>query len=324
MPSARLTVRPAVMTTLGAMLSAGLSAVSATGAAAQERQPVVGWRGLLDVYIDETGFMALNPMDLTFAPPPPLDARMTVKSVDGGAVAEWSFYPDYINADAVFARMQPANPADHAFEVGDYVAETTVAGATASRMTFSVVSKSTSDDPFDPGETLTFEGPWQRFGYFTFTPYAKAAREAVELHFWAGLSDAPAGAARAPLRVEVMRNGEIIGHNRKSVPTLGGAWMDRQAAPLFEPHKDNDPNALPLAKSDLERDGTYAVTITRDGDGAVIRQFRFVSAGGKMTPHPRTVPGYEPHTDYITPRVIREGTTGYDFEEAFWLEGEVE
>jgi hypothetical protein len=105
----------------------------------------------------------------------------------------------------------------------------------------------------------------------------------------------------------------------KAIPTLGHEWITRQKFTLFEPHKANSPNALPLAKSTIEQDGNYQLTIKTEEDGKVIRSYKFTSSNGKLNPLPRTVMGYQPHSDYIAPRIQKPGSSNYEFIEAFWI-----
>jgi hypothetical protein len=282
-------------------------------------KPSLDWRSLLNMKVYESGYLGLDPMNLIFAPAPPLNAQAVVKNAAGKTVTTWKFFPNYGKTNQVFAYIKPENHSDHTFPTGDYIIDFMVGGELATQFPFSVKTKSNSNDPFNPGSKLSFIGPWQELALFTFQPYRKHNRESITVHFWAGSSDLDDGNIRGALRAELTRNGTLIAHNMKAIPTLGHEWITRQKFTLFEPHKANSPNALPLAKSTIEQDGNYQLTIKTEEDGKVIRSYKFTSSNGKLNPLPRTVMGYQPHSDYIAPRIQKPGSSNYEFIEAFWI-----
>jgi hypothetical protein len=118
-----------------------------------------------------------------------------------------------------------------------------------------------------------------------------------------------------------MRNGKVVAHSKATTGMLDHEWLRRHTELLFHPHDAKGaPNARLFAKTDLEQTGSYRLTVELKETGKIIRDYSFSAAGGKLVPHPRTALGYEPHVDYIPPRVIRKGSSTYAFEEAFWIE----
>jgi hypothetical protein len=281
-------------------------------------KPTIGWYSMLNSFLGEQGFFAQESMNLIFAPPAPLNAKAVIKNASGDVVKTWGFSNLYGPTNGVFARMRAESLSEHTFPVGKYVIEYMVNDELATRLPFEVKEHSASKDAFNPGSKFTFVGPWQELALFEFMPYKNGGYDLIRVHFWAGASDMPAGEIRGALRAELTRNGELIAHNRDSIPTLGHEWMTRQRFDLFEPHEKNDPNALFLAKSAIEQDGEYVLTIKRQADNEVIRSYKFSASGGKLVPMERTAMGYEPHGDYIAPRK-HNSSSGYDFIEVFWI-----
>ena len=226
---------PTPLTTLVALLLLAGTPAFADGALAQERHPSVTLRSMLDVDVYDSGFMGFEDVNVAFAPPSPGDAFIRVASADGRELGRFGFFDAYRNQAGVFARLQPENLAEYTVPTGDYVLEYHVDGALASRMPFSVEPHTVSDDPFAPGSTVRFTGPWQDFAYFTFDENQSQGVEAVELHFWAGASDLPPGAARGPVVATLTRNGEVIAHTkRRSGATLDHVWLRRHRMTLFQ------------------------------------------------------------------------------------------
>ena len=303
------------------LLALAGSFVSGVSVASAQNAPAFEWRSVLNMYADESGFVALEELDLVFAPPAPVNAHVVVKDAAGGQIAQWGIYPDHVSSQAVFARLRPDNAAEGSFTPGQYQFEFMVGGQLATRVPFEVKNASTSDDPFNPGTTLMFDGPWQDLGFFVFDETRDGAQHA-EFRFWAGRSDLGGVNGRTGLRVEIKRGGTVVGHSRTGVPFLSNENMDEKRAPLLEPHEGSDPNAERLTRSALNADGNYTVTVSREADGGVIREFSYRAQGGKIVPLARTALGYSPHADYIPPRTLKTGTTTFEFTEAVWVSGD--
>jgi hypothetical protein len=74
--------------------------------------------------------------------------------------------------------------------------------------------------------------------------------------------------------------------------------------------------------ADLAVGGAFELNVTRSSDGAVLRDFTVTVAEGQIAPLASTQLGFEPPTDFIAPRVLRKGSTVYEFEDAIWIAGE--
>ncbi|MGC1441846.1 MAG: hypothetical protein WA888_14665, partial [Burkholderiaceae bacterium] len=141
------------------------------------------------------------------------------------------------------------------------------------------------------------------------------------INFWAGTSDIPAGQQRVPLRVKLFRGDSLVAHSRETEGMIQSFPVEKFEIPLFHPHKRSTmANAQIFSRGDLEKAGDYRLTVELQEGSKIIRDYRFQSDGEKVIPHPRTVLGYKPHTDYIAPRTLKKGSTTYAFEEAIWIE----
>lgn len=293
------------------------AAPSPAKSGAKESLPTVGLDSLLQTSIYDNGFMALSEYDLIFAPQSELDARAVIKSKNK-EVASFGFFPNYRYTQSVFGRMQPENHAEHQFTPGDYVLEFYVSGDLATRLPFEVVADEPSDDPFNPEQTMRFKGPWQDYAYFTFPAYKDEFTTNVS--FWGGSGDLPAGQTRAAVNVKLKRNGKLVAHSKLNQGMLDHEMARRHVLTLFQPHeRKGEANAELFSRANLEENGNYKLTVELTDDNQVIREFDFKAKGGKLVAHPRTELGYKPRADYIAPRVIKLGTTTYEFVEAYWM-----
>jgi len=283
-----------------------------------QNQPSVTLQSVLDMDVYESGFMGFDYTDVAFAPAGTAAASIRVLGGSGQQIAEFGYFPNYKVTAAVFGRLQPENHSEFTFQTGDYALEFVVNGTAATRVPFSVVAKSTSDDPFNPGSTVRFVGPWQKWAYFTFEESNDVLPASVT--FWAGASDMPPGQIRGPILTKLKRNGEVVAHSKISTGMLDHEWLRAHKTLLFHPHdQKTEPNAKYFGKSDLSQTGDYVLTVEMKETGEVIRSFAFQAANNQLVPNPRTVLGYQPHTDYIPSRVIQRGASSYAFQEAFWI-----
>ena len=294
--------------------TSGDASVSSGG---NESLPTIGLDSLLQTPIYDNGFMAINEYDLIFAPQGQLEARAVIKSKNK-EVASFGFFPDYRYTQSVFGKMQPENHAEHQFTPGDYVLELYVSGDLATRMPFEVVADAASGDPFNPEQTMRFKGPWQDYAYFTFPAYKDSF--STNVSFWAGSGDLPSGQTRAPVNGKLTRNGKLVAHSKLNQGMLDHQMARRHVLTLFQPHeRKGEANAELFSRANLEENGNYKLTVELTDDNKVIREFAFKAKGGKLVPNPRTELGYKPRADYIAPRVMKIGTTTYEFIEAYWL-----
>jgi hypothetical protein len=295
-----------------------LLAVTAAPAASAQSKPAVTLQSILNTDVYDSGFMGLDYTDVAFAPKNYSEAKVKVVDAAGRQLAEFGFFSGYKVTQSVFARLQPENMSEYTFKTGDYALEYSLNGETITRLPFSVVEKSTSDDPFNPGSTVKFVGPWQDWAYLTFASSNEA--EPVSVTFWAGASDLAPGKIRGPFTVYLTRNGKIVAHSKRAAGMLGHEWLRDYRLQLFYPHdQKGSPNALFFDKNEISKAGDYRLSVKLEETGEVIRTYAFRAAKGKLTPHKRTVLSYKPHTDYIPPRVTKRGASSYEFEEAFWI-----
>lgn len=295
-----------------------ITAATVTPGMAQN-QPAVLFEGLLDTYFDDqSGLIAFEYYDLAFAPDEPLDAQACVRHADGAEVACLPLRPQYRNRMGVIARASAANPADVSLtEPGKYLIEFSVNGQPATRMPVTL-EKIQSGDAFNPEVKLRFHGPWSQYAHITMNKWQD--ENWPLLSFWAGQRDITDDAFRTPFMVELKRNGQLVAHSKQTQGNIPNEHYQRLEVSLYHPHdRKQSPNAKPFMQADWTRDGEYEITVLRQSDNAVIRTFRYTAGNGEIQALPQTRPGHQPHAEYLAPRVIKKGSTGYEFVEAIWL-----
>ncbi|MDJ0644045.1 MAG: hypothetical protein QNJ15_14620 [Erythrobacter sp.] len=300
------------------IVAVALILFGAVGAAAQNN-PSVSLNSFLQYDTYPNGSIAIEPTDLAFAPAK-LDARVVIRRAGGGKVAEHRFYEDYRMKAQVFGRMMPAQSPVEQLAPGDYVIEYYVGGKMVTAFAFSVERTSTSNDPFNPGSTYRFTGPWQQWAYLA--PHSGSANAAASVYFWGGTSDVPPNSRERAFTAKAYRNGTLIAHSNPRTGNLGAKAMHRRNAFFQVPHAANKSHqARNVTLAELSKPGRYRIDIVLNDSGKVIRSYSYEAAGGKISPHPRSVIGYQPQADYVFPRAPDPRSSSYEWREVHWISG---
>ncbi len=306
-----------------ATLAAGLLAAvsAATPAAAQKYPPTLDFEHVLNTYFDDTsGLISFNSSRVIFAGEGAFEGLVAVLDQDGKIVATFPYHREYGTRNGVYAEVGAVTPADVTLtEPGLYTIVWMIDGQPATRLPVRLERMSGGDDPFAPGATYRFDGYWRTMAFLTMDTYS-GERWPV-LHYWLGGMDLAPGARTGSPFATLYRDGRAVAHSRRTEGHFREGHFDQTKATLFHPHpKGGEVNAEAFLLDDWLVDGTYELRVTRQSDGTTIRSFDFRVAGGELEPHPRTVLGHEPRTDYIAPRVQRKGSSSLELTEAIWIQ----
>ncbi len=286
--------------------------------------PAVTYQSMLNIYCDdESGLISIRKIDLAFAPAGEINMSVVVTDSNNTVLKTHGFYPDPRWREGVFARMSEVGPADFQLtEPGVYSIIFLIDGKPISRLPVGLEQTSEGDDPFNPVKTYRFHGLWQVYGYLTMNSYDD--KPFPELNLWLGGRDLAEGAEKDNFDAHLKRDGEVVAHSKDTQGYLGQGHFKPTSISLYHPHTQREiPNAQPFMLSDwTQTDGDYTLEITRKSDGAVIRSFRVTIKGQKIEHLDATKLDFEPHIDYIAPRVTKKGSSMYGFVEAIWLKSE--
>jgi len=291
---------------------------AATSLAAQN-SPSVSLSSVMNYRIFENGNMRIGDTDIAFAPPDNPQMQVEIRSATGGQIASFPFYDTYRLQAAVFGRAVADGQATHQFAPGDYVLDYKVKGQLVTSVPFSVSKASSSDDPFAPGASYRFTGPWQKWAYIA--PDRQRSGEAASLFFWAGANDVDTSATGSRQFIaKLYRGNSLIGHSKRRSGIITNNWMQRHKSVFLKPHPvgfRGTADIIPI--SELMKPGSYRIEVELTDTGETVRTFSFSSANGAITPHPRSVLGYQPQADYVFARGPGIRTQRYDWREINWI-----
>jgi len=286
-------------------------------------QPAVTLDSMLNMYFDdETGLIRPDEFDIAFAPKDTFKASVAVTDSDGTVIKSFPFFEDYRFREGVFAKAMVKGPADVTLtEPGVYNIVFIIDGEIASRLPVVLEETSAGDDPFDPEKTYRYYGLWGVYGCLTMDEYNDT--DWPKLTLWVGSRDLAEGEKKDMFFVTLERDGELIGHSKRTQGFISNEHYHHVESKIYKPHdKQHTPNAEALTIEEWTKDGTYSLKVIRTSDNTLIRRFGFTVTDGKIEELPATKIGFEPRMDYIAPRVLKRGVNHYEFIPAIWLKSE--
>ena len=279
-------------------------------------------QSILNGFFGETGIVRFDSYDAAFVPPAEaFDAEVVLADAAGTILARHPFRQYYELEDQVFARVGLVGPAEvQLSQPGLYNIFFVVGGEVMTRMPFVLREAGDGGDPFAPDESWSFDGFWRQLGYMT--EASSAGHQGPEFTFWAGGLDLADPATGEPVVAGLYDGAALIFHSKLPAGHIAPGRFARQSFHLFQPYDENAEADAPVMTIDdlTARDGDYVLRVFRRSDNAVIRAFHLTVENGEVRQHPRAVLGYEPHMDFLLPRVTRHGQSLYGLVEAIWLE----
>jgi hypothetical protein len=296
-----------------------LALLTQTTANAQPK-PAFVYESMLDTFFHpESGTIRFDAYDLAFAPEPPLGAEVVITDEAGTILTRFPFRPDYRFTQGVFARAQVQGPAEFTLtKPGVYNIIFLIDGQPASRLPVVLEETSTGDDPFNPSKSYRFFGLWHVFAHLTM----KNAKEKPYpvLTFWVGSRDLKPGTDKDTLTITLKRDGEPVAHSLRNKGHIASGHYKRTEHTLYHPHEERESHLAEIFMlEDWTKDGAYELIVTRTSDNTTIRNFLYTAKDGNIEHLPDTKLGFEPHIDYVVPRVVTKNVNLYGFSEAIWL-----
>ena len=283
-------------------------------------QPAFIFDSVMQTYFDdESGTISFTEYDLAFAHEGELNAAVAVTDANGKVIKSFPFFSDYRWREGVFARTQVRGPAEVTLtDPGVYNIIFLVDGKMATRLAVILEQTGEGDDPFNPAKTYRFYGLWQVYAYLTMRRWDD--QKHPRLTFWVGGRDLPEDAEKDMFLVTLTRDGEVVGHSKRTQCYVASGHYKRVESDIYRPHAaGKEANAELVMADEWTKDGGYRLVVTRISDGAVIRRYGFTAKDGKIQGLANSELGFEPRIDYIVPRVKDRSTQNYKFEEAVWI-----
>lgn len=291
------------------------------GGQTQTYPPAVEYQSFMNLrFYEEQGNFLVEELEVVFPPAGSKKAAFVITRAGGGTVASVPLRLEAPLAGyTMFGRYVPDGVPGNANlgEPGDYVLSVQVDGRAITTLPFSM-KKEAGNDPFNPKTAFVREGPWRDLAYFSERVDAPADNF-LRFHWWTSLRELPpgTGANRPLVTLHLMQGAQEVGATRRPVVISQTDWQ------YFEQEFEalGTKPVRWLALSDLtKKDGEY--TVVAKVNGKPFKTYRAEVRGGQLRRHPRNGLDTQPHTDFISPRLVdtsSRSNSSYVMRDTYWV-----
>ena len=302
------------------LAAAGVVASSQPASARQTYEPAIEYQSLMQLrFYENQGNFLVEELEVVFPPAGSKKATFVITRAGGAAVASVPLRLEAPLASyTMFGMYMPDGVPGNANvgEPGDYVLSVQVDGKPITTLPFSM-KREASNDPFNPKTTFVREGPWRDLAYFSDRVDAPANNNLV-FNWWTSLRELPAGSPpRSLVTLHIMHGGQEIAATRSPVVITQTDWQF-----LYQEfHFPAEKQVRWMTLADLtKKDGEY--TVVAKVNGKPFKTYRAEVRGGKLQRHPRNSLDTQPHTDFISPRLVdtsSRSNSSYVMRDTYWV-----
>jgi hypothetical protein len=283
----------------------------------QAYKPAIEYQSLMELrFYENSGGFLVEGLEVVFPPPGLQRATFVISRPNGDVVSTVPLRLETPLARyTAFGMFKPdavAGSADIG-QAGDYVLSVHIDGQPITTLPFSM-KREASNDPFNPRTTFVREGPWGELAYFSNRPEVPDSH--LEFSWWTSLRELPPGTKNPMVTLHLMYGGQEIAATRSPVVPTQTDWQ-------FLYHEFVLP-ATPvrwMTLADLtKRDGEY--TVVAKVNGKPFKSYRAEVRGGQLQRHPRNSMDTNPHTAFISPRLVdvsARTSSQYAMRDTYWL-----
>jgi hypothetical protein len=289
-----------------------------TAPAAQTYPPAIEYQSLMQLrFYENNGGFLVEDLEVVFPPPGQKKATFVISRAGGEVVATVPLRLETPLASfTAFGMYKPDGVPGTAKvgEPGDYVLSVQIDGQPITTLPFSM-KREASNDPFNPKTTFVREGPWRDLAYFSVENEEPGSH--LQFNWWTSMRELPPGANRPLVTLHILYGGQEIAATRSPVVPTQTDWQF-----LYQEfHFPAEKQVRWMTLADLtKRDGEY--TVVAKVNGKQFKSYRAEVKGGQLQRHPRNRMETQPHTDFISPRLVdtsSRSTSNYVMRDTYWV-----
>lgn len=294
---------------------------ASSGSAQQTYSPAIEYQSFMQLrFYENQGNFLVEDLEVVFPPAGGRKATFVITRANGAAVASVPLRLEAPLASyTMFGMYKPDGVPGNANigEPGDYVLSVQIDGQPITTLPFSMKRES-NKDPFNPRTTFVREGPWRDLAYFSSRVDAPANNH-LRFNWWTSLRELPPGTStnRPLVTLHLMHGGQEIAATRSPVVISQTDWQFFNQ----EFHFPTEKQVRWMTLADLtKRDGEY--TVVAKVGGQPFKTYRAEVRGGQLQRHPRNSLDTQPHTDFISPRLVdttSRSNSSYEMYDTFWM-----
>jgi hypothetical protein len=288
------------------------------GLIAQTNRPAIDHESLMTMrFYEATGGFLVETLEVVFPPANFRSASFEILGA-GGAVATVPLRMEPLENFPAFAvlRPVPGNPGTvKVAQSGDFVMSVKINSETVTTMPFSL-KQQVSGDPFAPGSKWVREGPWDDMAFFSALPDDPTAQ--IYFNYWMSTRELPAGMKAPKVTIQLMADGKEIAASRGPVvpDTLDWYFYERK-----EMITETQPKQKWLTVGDVaKQNGEISVMVKANGQP--IKTYKATVRGGLIQRLDRSRLGYQPQTDFISPRYVDltdRSRSDFTMRDMYWM-----
>lgn len=284
----------------------------------QTYKPAVEFQSFMQLrFYENQGNFLVEDLEVVFPPAGSKKATFVITRASGAAVASVPLRLEAPLASyTMFGMYKPDGVPGNANigEPGEYVLSVQVDGQPITTLPFSM-KKESNNDPFNPRTTFVREGPWRDLAYFSDRPEVPDSH--LEFSWWTSLRELPPGTKNPMVTLHLLRGAQEVASTRSPVVVTQTDWQFF----YHEFHFPAEKQVRWMTLADLTKtDGEY--TVVAKVNGKPYKSYRAEVRGGQLQRHPRNSLDTQPHTDFISPRLVDTSartTSSYAMRDTYWV-----
>jgi hypothetical protein len=294
------------------------AAPQAASSSTQTYKPAIEYQSFMQLrfYENQGGFLVEN-LEVVFPPSGQQKAAFVISRANGQVVNTVPLRLETPLASyTAFGMFKPHGVPGTApiGEPGDYVLSVHIDGQPITSLPFNM-KREASNDPFNPTTTFVREGPWRELAYFSDRPEVPDSH--LEFSWWTSLRELPPGTKNPLVTLHILYGGQEIAATRSPVVPTQTDWQF-----LYQEfHFPAEKQIRWMTLADLtKRDGEY--TVVAKVNGKPFKSYKAEVRNGMLQRHPRNRLDTEPHTDFISPRLVdvsARTTSNYAMRDTYWV-----
>ena len=285
----------------------------------QSNKTAISYESFMDMrfYENEGGFL-VEDLVVVFPPTGKPSATFVIMRPSGEVVGSVPLQYSPLERFAAFGRFHPApgNPGRVSVkQTGDFVMGVKMDGELITTMPFSL-KEEVSSDAFNPGKKYVRSGPWSDLAFFSQITDDPDAM--LHFNFWLSTRELPAGMRRPKVTLHLMLNGKEVAASRAPVVPDYMDWYFYERKELI---METKPKQKWLNLTDLTKQDGELVMIVK-AEGQAIKSYKTRVTGGKLQALERSQLGFEPRTDFISPRYVDltdRSRSDFTMRDMFWV-----
>ena len=290
-----------------------LMLLSTATALGQSYKPAVEYESLMNLrFYEASGGFLVEKLQYVFWPAGLKKATFVIARPNGEVVKTVSLPVEPIEKYPAFGMSFYAAGTAAVGEPGDFLMSVTIDGQAITTLPFSL-KRSTSTDPYNPQTTYVREGPWRDLGYFSVRSDDPDSH--LKFNWWTCVRELPAGMKSPHVTLHLLMGGrEIAAGDVPVVPTQTD-WQPFNHELSLPPL----PRARWMTLADLtKKDGEYTVVVKANGQP--FKSYKAEVRGGQLQRLPQNRLETEPHTAFISPRMIDTASSSlYQMRDLYWV-----